>query len=62
MAETAQNVSMTDVGDIGTGKEKVHHTVTACVRCRQVRLREHGAGTADFGIAEDEMRSKTATV
>ncbi len=37
MAETAQNVSMVDVPDLGGQKEKVHHTVTACVRCRQVR-------------------------
>lgn len=46
MAEIADNVLMEDV-DYGGGKEKVHHTVTACVRCRQVRthcpvLKSHG--------------------
>ena len=47
MAEVSNSVSM-ETADLRGRKEKVHHTVTACVRCRQVRSRrprpqQHGA-------------------
>ncbi|RMZ83969.1 hypothetical protein DV737_g1332, partial [Chaetothyriales sp. CBS 132003] len=39
MADDAQNVAMAEVSDAGARQEKLHHTVTACVRCRQRKTR-----------------------
>ena len=54
MADVAENVDMGEAPDAHS-RDKVHHTVTACVRCRTVGLLALCFIVADHATAKDSM-------
>lgn len=57
-ADTSTGDHLADGEEIDNGRETVHHTVTACVRCRQVSsaVMYISGSIADPGAAEGSCR------